>query len=119
MKVVNHFDLLEKVVKGDDGIEKHEQGLGNFEDVLHGAGGLWFEIANTIVSHIANCTSYKWRKIESRYDSFSISTKLSFERREGIGLGAMPRTGLQDMPRILRNQYLQSIYRVSMADLRQ
>ena len=34
MEICNYLHNLEKMVEGDDGVEKHEKGLGNFQNIL-------------------------------------------------------------------------------------
>lgn len=57
VEVRYYFYELVEVVEGDDGVEEHEEGFGNLEDVFHGAGGAGFEVPNAVVAHVADCTA--------------------------------------------------------------
>ena len=57
VKVGYYFYELVEVVKSDDGVEEHEEGFRDSEDVFHEAGGAWFEVPDTVIPDVANCTT--------------------------------------------------------------
>lgn len=92
------------MIETDDSIIKHEERFGDLKHIFHWSGCPGFEVAHTVISHIANCATREWREIESRYDSLAISGKLFFENRKWIGFGSMTGTCLEHIPRVLRSQ---------------
>ena len=68
------YDLygLEEMVKRDDGIKEHEQGLGDFENIFHGSGCARFEVTYAVIPNIANSTSGQWRKHKAWYCGYSV-----------------------------------------------
>lgn len=57
MEVGNDLDGLVEMVECDNGIEEHEQALGEFEGVLEGTSCTRFEISYAVVSDVANSTT--------------------------------------------------------------
>ena len=64
-EVCDNLELFIKVVEGNDGVEEHEQGFGNLEDILHWSRRLGFEVTDTIVSNVADCSSSEGWEVEA------------------------------------------------------
>lgn len=72
LEICNDFDDLEEVVEGDDGVEEHEEGLRNLEDIVHLAGCPRLEVADAVVANIANSASCEGWKCEAWDDRLSV-----------------------------------------------
>jgi len=60
VEICYNLDELKEVVEGNDGIEKHEEGFGDFENILHLARCPWLEVSDAVVANISNGPSGKW-----------------------------------------------------------
>lgn len=101
MEVCDYLELFIEVVKRDNGVGEHEQGLGDFKNVFHGSCRFGFEIADTVVANIANCPASKGWEIEAGDSGFAVLGELFLEDCEGIGFRAMAGTGLQHFSGVL------------------
>lgn len=101
VEIGDDLDFLVEMVEGDDGIEEHKQRLWDLKDIFQGTCCFRFEVADTIVADVANCSSSQRRENETRDRSFMVLSKLFLEDIEGVGIRAMTGAGLQDLPRVL------------------
>lgn len=106
MEVSYDFDELKEVVEGNDGIEQHEEGFGNFKNVFHLARRSWLKISYAVVTNISYGPSRKWWQNEAWYNCFSVLRKLFLEDWQGVTFGAMTRTSSQYLPWICRGGQL-------------
>lgn len=104
VEVRYHFDELVEVVEGDDGVEEHEEGFGNLQDILHGASGARFEVSDAVITHVANCTAGEGRQPETRNGSFAVSGEFGGEDGEGVFLGAVAGARFDHLPRVFEQR---------------
>lgn len=57
MDVGDYFDGGEGMVEGDDGVEEHEETLGDFENILHGPSRPRLKVADAVISDITYSSS--------------------------------------------------------------
>lgn len=98
--VGNDCDGRESMIEGNYGIKKHEQGLGNLEYIPHRPSRAWLEIADAIISDVADGASSQWWQFQSWDDSFTALGQFVPERDQGILLWPVSRTSLDSFPRV-------------------
>lgn len=101
MEICNYLEFLIEVVKRDDGVREHEQRFRDFQDIFQGSCRFGFEVADTVVANIADCSASKGWEIETWNSGFAVLGELLLEDCKGVGFRAMARTRLQHFSRVL------------------
>lgn len=94
--VGDHLDNLEKMIKGDNGIEQHEKRLRYAKDILERPRSLGLEVFHAIISHVADGTTGERRESQSGHRRNSEIRELLLQNRKRIAFGAMSRASLED-----------------------
>lgn len=90
------------MVESDDGVEEHEEGFGDLQDIFHGASGARFEVPDAVVAHVANRTAGQRRKFQAGDGGFAILGEFGGEDGEGVFLGAVAGAGFDHFSRIFQ-----------------
>ena len=57
MDVGDDFDGGKGMIKCNDGVKKHEEGLGNVKDIFHGSSCSRLKVTDAVIPNVANCSS--------------------------------------------------------------
>lgn len=95
MQVGDDGDGLVEVVDGDDGVEEHEEGLGELEYVFERPCCFRFEVLDAVVADVAYGAASEWREALTGDGGHAAFGEGGLEQRERVLAWAMRCAGLK------------------------